>query len=76
MPVILIANTFIGTARTVEEKDKAPDEEQIILAEKHNVLILRTLDLLRLLNKYFSGECSREDICNQLLTKVGWWEQK
>ena len=76
MPVILIANTFIGTARTVEEKDKAPDEEQIILAEKHNVLILRTLDLLRLLNKYFCGECSREDICNQLLTKVGWWEQK
>lgn len=73
LPVILIANTFIATARSVEEKDKPPEEEQIALAKKHKVLILRTLDLLRMFNAVSSGRYTKEEIVRSLLTKVGWW---
>ena len=73
LPVILIANTFIGGARSEEEKDKAPEEEQVSLAERHKVLILRTLDLLRMYNAVSSGRCTKEEIVGLLLTKVGWW---
>ena len=72
LPVILIANTFIGGARSEAEKDKAPEEEQVRLAERHKVLILRTLDLLRMYNAVSSGRCAKEEIVRLLLTKVGW----
>ena len=74
LPAVLIANTFIGTARSEEEKDKAPEEEQIALAERHNVLILRTLDLLRMYNSVLLGQVKKEDIASLLLTKAGWIE--
>ena len=73
LPVILIANTFIGGARSEEEKDKAPEEEQVSLAERHKVLILRTLDLLRMYNAVSSGRYTKEKVVELLLTKVGWW---
>ena len=74
LPAVLIANTFIGTARSEEEKDKAPGEEQIALAERHNVLILRTLDLLRMYNSVLLGQVRKEDVASLLLTKAGWIE--
>ena len=76
LPAILIANTFIGTARSEEEKDKAPEEEQIALAERHNVLVLRTLDLLRMYNSVLLGRVKKEDIARLLVSKVGWIDWK
>lgn len=73
LPVVLIANTFIGSARSEEEKDKGPEEEQVSLAERHKVLILRTLDLLRMYNAVSSGQYTKEEVVGLLLTKVGWW---
>ena len=72
LPVILIVNTFIGTARSEYEKDKAPEEEQIHLAEKHKVLILRTIDLLRMYNAVSLGSWTKERIGEYMLTRVGW----
>ena len=76
LPAILIANTFIGTARSEEEKDKAPEAEQVALAERHDVLVLRTLDLLRMYNSVLLGQVKKEDIASLLLTKVGWLDWK
>ena len=73
LPVILIANTFIGSARSEAEKDKGPEEEQVSLAARHRVLILRTLDLLRMYNAILSGRCTKVEIVGLLLTQVGWW---
>ena len=64
----------VAPARSEEEKDKAPEEEQIALAERHNVLILRTLDLLRMYNSVLLGQVKKEDIASLLLTKAGWIE--
>ena len=43
------------------------------LAERHKVLILRTLDLLRMYNAVSSGRYTKEKVVELLLTKVGWW---
>lgn len=76
LPTLLIANTFIGTARSEDEKDKAPEEEQIELANRHGVLILRTLDLLRIYNSVLHGKVEKDTITKLLLTKTGWIDWK
>ena len=72
LPVILIANTFIGTACSESAKDKPPEEEQILLAERHNVLLVRTLDLLRIYDSVVKGKISKSDVGNVFMSRIGW----
>lgn len=73
LPVLLIANTYIGTARSMAEKDRPPPDEQIEIATKHKVLILRTIDLLNLLRLCLSKKITQAEILKSLLERVGWW---
>ena len=73
LPVLLIANTYIGTARSMEEKDRPPPDEQIEIAAKHKVLVLRTIDLLNLLRLCLSKKITQVEILKSLLERVGWW---
>ncbi len=71
-PGLLIINTNIKNARNVIEKDKEPPTEQIIHAAKNNVLIIRTLDLLNLLNMYLNKNIDTDEILEIFKTKHGW----
>ena len=71
-PALLIINTHIRSARSITEKDQEIASEQIIHARKLNVLVLRTLDLLRLLRLYLSGQIKVTEV-KGLLTRAGGW---
>ena len=75
-PGILIANTFIRLSNSLEDKDKPIEQEQIDHAIKMNVLILRTLDLVRVYDLILVGSIESEDFKSMLLTKKGWLEVK
>jgi hypothetical protein len=71
-PTILIINTHMKNARTVAEKDQPVPAEQIAHATKIRVLILRTLDLVRLLRQMQEGKVDRNKVLEVLCSKVGW----
>jgi hypothetical protein len=71
-PAILIANTGIKNARTVEEKDQEIAAEQVKHAVQMRVLLVRTLDLLGLLRLVLSGELPADAAREFLLRNVGW----
>ena len=71
-PSILVINTHIKNARSIDEKDQQIATEQIKHAVKNNVLILRTLDLLRLLNLKFNRDIQKNQIISLLTTNAGW----
>ncbi len=75
-PGILIANTFIKTSNSIEDKDQAPDGEQVKHAKKQHVLLLRTIDLLRAFDAVQLEKLSRQDFLDLLISKVGWLEFK
>jgi hypothetical protein len=71
-PAILIANTAIKSARNLDEKDQEVALEQVQHAVRMRVLIIRTLDLLRLLRLVLSGKISSEAAREKVLQSVGW----
>jgi hypothetical protein len=71
-PAILIINTHIKNSRTVAEKDKVPQKEQVIHATNMNVLVLRTLDLLRLLRLSMKDKVTKKEILTILKGNCGW----
>ena len=71
-PTVLIVNTHIRNARCGDEKDIEIATEQVQHAERNRVLIVRTLDLVRLVAIAKSGRISVDDILELLITKVGW----
>lgn len=71
-PAILIINTHIRSSRTILEKDQDVAEEQVKQAKKMRVLILRTLDLLKLLRLMFDKKINLEEIINIITKKHGW----
>jgi len=71
-PAILVMNTHIKNTRSIDEKDKDIPKEQIIHARKINVLILRTLDLLRLLKLKMDGEIDKNKVVDVLCSGGGW----
>ena len=71
-PAILVMNTHIKNTRSIDEKDKNVHKEQIIHARKNNVLILRTLDLLRLLKLKMEGEIDKNKVLDVLCSGGGW----
>ncbi len=71
-PSILIMNTHIKNSRTVQDKDKPVETEQVDLATNHNVLILRTIDLLQLASQKLDSTLTSEDFLDLLKNESGW----
>jgi hypothetical protein len=59
-PAVLVINTKIKNARTLQEKDQEIALEQVRHAAAIKVLIVRTIDLLHLLRLHRSGCLSQE----------------
>jgi hypothetical protein len=58
---------------TLTDKDQAVAREQIIHAEKLNVLILRSLDLLNLASLFRRGVLTRETVLGHFMRSRGGW---
>jgi hypothetical protein len=71
-PTLLIVNTGIKSARSVEEKNQAIDSEQIRHAAQIHVLVLRTIDLLYLIKLRLSERISKDQVRELFLREVGW----
>ena len=71
-PSILIANTFAG-ATTIPDKDKQRvGEREVAKAVRDHVLVVRTLDLLRLLDHVESRSLAQAEAHDLLLSSIGW----
>ena len=70
-PGILIMNTFME-AKNLKEKDQRPHPDIVKKAARENVLILRTLDLIRLANLVEKGCVSKAEAENMFLKSAGW----
>ena len=71
-PALLIANTNIKSARSIQEKEQEIATEQIAHAAHMNILVMRTLDLLGLLRLVLAGKLSREQARELILSSAGW----
>jgi len=70
-PAVLIINTHIKNARSLEEKDKDVPADQVAHAKNQNVLVMRTLDLLRLL-RLLEGGILKENVLDLFRRPGGW----
>ncbi len=68
---LLIMNTNMK-ASSLAEKDEAPHPDIIAKAVAENVLMMRTLDLLRYADLVEQGMRSRADFRNDIFTNAGW----
>ena len=71
-PSLLVINTHIKNSKSIEDKDKSINEDQLKHAVKMRVLIVRTLDLLYLLRHMDNGKISQQEIIELFCHKVGW----
>ncbi|MCM8558914.1 hypothetical protein ACLE2W_02110 [Pseudomonas shahriarae] len=71
-PSVLIVNTHIKNARSISEKDQEIAIEQIRHSKKMNILMMRTIDLLFLLNLYKSNSISNDQLITLLTENSGW----
>lgn len=71
-PALLIVNTGIKSARSIDEKDQEIAAEQVKHAVHMRVLIMRTFDLLGLLRLVLAGDLSTQDARSQVLSSIGW----
>ncbi len=71
-PALLVANTF-ADAETLQEKgSQRIGTLECSNAVKEHVLVVRSLDLVRLLDQVDRGLISTEDVWNMLITETGW----
>lgn len=71
-PALLIVNTGIKSARSIEEKDQEIAAEQVKHAAHMRILIMRTLDLLGLLRLVLTGKRTTQEARSLVLSNVGW----
>jgi hypothetical protein len=71
-PGVLIANTFIKKPKEIKSKYEGLPLEHVSYAVSQNVLILRTIDLLHLLNHYISGKITMEGVIELFTQNKGW----
>lgn len=71
LPALLIINTRMD-AVDLERKDLEVASEIIQKAVSNNILIIRTLDLINLIQLNENGEISLEDVHDIIKTKRGW----
>lgn len=70
-PGILIMNTMM-TAGSLAEKDQSPHPDIICKAATDNVLMIRTLDLLRYADYCQAGKLCKNDFRSTILCQAGW----
>jgi len=70
-PGFLIVNTMMK-AQSLAEKDERPHPDIIKKAVSDNVLMLRTLDLLRYADLIEQGKRSKADFRKDVLSNAGW----
>jgi hypothetical protein len=70
-PGILFINTF-SRAPTVKKKDKVIDRNICSWAVSRDVLVVRTLDLVRLKERLDKGSIKASSLLNALLKEHGW----
>ena len=75
-PSILIANTFIKSSNSIKDKDKPIPNEQVTHAKRNNVLILRTVDLIRALDIIMMDKKQLRVFNKYLFKEKGWLEVK
>lgn len=71
-PALLIINTHIKHSHSLDDKDKEVPIDQTKHANKINVLILRTLDLLRLLKLFRDGSITKKEVLDLISNNSGW----
>jgi len=71
-PSILIVNTNIKNAKSLEDKYQEVAEEQVAHAVKMKVLLLRTIDLLNLLYLVEAGKITSEKVLELFKKEHGW----
>lgn len=71
-PSILIINTHIKRSYSIEDKDKEINTQQVQHAKRNKVLILRTLDLLRLLKHLLNNKINKEMFITLMKSEYGW----
>lgn len=72
-PAILVVNTFDETAN-LEERDQAPTPDIVKRAAEDHILLVRTLDLVRLRQKEQAGFAGISDFQEALRRGGGWFE--
>lgn len=71
-PSLLVMNTF-ANASSVHEKDKERVSPDVVKwASKNNVLIIRTLDLVRIADFHEQGQLTSEEVLSKLMGNSGW----
>lgn len=71
-PSVLIVNTFIKRANSIDEKRRDVNSEQIRTAVKRSILILRTVDLVYLVHLKEGGRLDLQELVRDLTSKAGW----
>lgn len=70
-PGLLVMNTF-RSPESLEDKDTPPNSEIIQKGVAENVLLIRTLDLLRYADGIEKGVFSKDEFRETILSKTGW----
>jgi hypothetical protein len=70
-PALLVVNSF-REASSLNEKDKAISDNEIKKAVRHNVLLMRTLDLCRAYILFEKGQMDKSKMLNILENECGW----
>ncbi len=70
-PGILIMNTCM-TVQSLTEKDRPPHPDIISKSVADNVLLMRTLDLLKYADYVEAGKLEKESLRAMLLSEAGW----
>lgn len=70
-PGVLIVNTMMN-AKSMSEKDTPPHPDIIKAAVSNRTLLLRTFDLLRMVDLIESGKVTNEECRTALLSQTGW----
>lgn len=70
-PGILVMNTLMD-AKSLTEKDQPPHPDIIKKAVADNVLLVRTIDLLRFADGVEAGILKKEDFLATLISQSGW----
>jgi hypothetical protein len=72
-PALLIVNTY-QSGRTIEERDQAVPPEISRRAAEDHILVMRTLDLLRLQQRAANGFPGGEQVTDALRGRGGWFD--
>jgi hypothetical protein len=71
-PSILIVNTNIKNAKSLEDKYQEIAKEQVSHAVKMKILVFRTIDLLNLLYLVEAGQITPEEVLETFKREHGW----